>query len=126
MTTTETATQTTTQDVADALVAMWKAGRFDESGERYWADDVVSYENMPGDDMGEIRGKAGVRAKGEWWGANHEVHGVEIQGPYLNGDQFAVRFRMDITPKGGARQVLDEVGVYTIREGRIAEERFYY
>ena len=45
----------TTTEVANALVAMWKAGRFDESGETYWADDVVSYENMPGNEMAEIR-----------------------------------------------------------------------
>lgn len=117
----------TTQDVANALVAMWKAGQFDESGELYWAEDVVSYENAPpGADMAELRGKAAVRAKGEWWGANHEVHGVEISGPYLNGDQFAVRFRMDLTPKGGQRHTMDEIGLYTIRDGKIAEERFFY
>lgn len=116
----------TVQDVANDLVAMWKAGQFDESGEKYWADDVVSYENMPGAEMAEIRGKAGVRGKGEWWGANHEVHGVEVDGPFLNGDQFAVRFKMDITPKDGERHVMDEVGLYTIQGGKIAEERFFY
>lgn len=117
----------TVQQVAEDLVAMWKAGRFDESGETYWADDVVSYENAPpGADMAEIRGKAGVRAKGEWWSANHEVHGVEVTGPFLNGDQFTVRFRMDLTPKGGARRTMDEIALYTIRGGKIAEERFFY
>ena len=116
----------TVADVAAHLVAMWKAGQFDESGEKYWADDVVSYENMPGNEMAEIRGKAGVRGKGEWWGANHEVHGVEIEGPYLHGDQFAVRFKMDLTPKGGERHTMDEIGLYTIRNGKIAEERFFY
>lgn len=116
----------TTQQVADDLIAMWKAGKFDESGEKYWAPDVVSYENMPGNEMAEIRGVAGVRAKGEWWGANHEVHGVEIEGPYMHGDQFAVRFKMDLTPKDGQRHTLDEIGVYTIRGGKIAEERFFY
>lgn len=117
----------TTKDVADALVAMWKAGQFDESGEAYWADDVVSYENAPpGADMAEIRGRAGVKAKGDWWNANHEIHGVVVEGPYLNGDQFAVRFKMDITPKGGERMTMDEIGLYTIRGGKIAEERFFY
>lgn len=116
----------TTQDVANDLVAMWKSGRFDESGEKYWADDVVSYENMPGQQMAEIRGKDGVRGKGEWWGANHELHGVEVEGPYLHGDQFTVHFKMDVTPKDGARMTMDEIGLYTIRDGKIAEERFYY
>ena len=113
------------QEIAEDLVAMCKAGQFDESGEKYWADDVVSLEAMPGD-MARIEGKAGVKAKGEWWAANHEVHDVKVEGPYVNGDQFAVRFTMDITPKGGQRMSMDEVGVYTVRNGRIAEERFFY
>ena len=117
--------KTKTQQVAEDLVAMCKAGQFDESGEKYWADDVVSVEASAGD-MHEIRGKAGVKAKGDWWAANHEIHSVDVEGPYVNGDQFAVRFKMDLTPKGGDRIQVDEVGVYTIRDGKIAEERFFY
>jgi len=115
-----------TRDVAAQLVAMWKAGEFDASGEAFWADDVVSYEDMPGQAMAEIRGKAGVRAKGEWWGANHEVHSVAVEGPWFHGDQFTVRFTMEVTPKGAERQTMDEIGLYTIRDGKIAEERFFY
>lgn len=115
----------TTQDVANDLVAMLKRGEFDASGEKYWAEDVVSLEPMEGD-MARIQGKAGARAKGEWWAANHEVHDVLVEGPYVNGDQFVVRFKMDLTPKGGERMTLDEVGVYTIKDGKIAEERFFY
>ena len=114
------------QEIAADLVNMCKAGQFAESGEKYWAPNVVSYEPAPGAEMAEIRGIEGVRGKGEWWSANHEIHDVQVEGPYVNGDQFAVRFKMDITPKGGARTTMDEVGVYTIRNGKIAEERFFY
>jgi ketosteroid isomerase-like protein len=113
------------REIAEDLAAMCRAGQFDESGEKYWADDVVSIEAMDGD-MAEVRGKDGVRSKGEWWAANHEIHAVEVEGPYVNGDQFAVRFKMDITPKGGERMSMDEVGVYTVRGGKIVEERFFY
>ena len=115
----------TTQQLAEDLVAMCKQGQFDGSGEKYWADDVVSLEPMPGD-MARIQGKAGVRAKGEWWYANHEIHAVEVEGPYVNGDQFVVRFKMDLTPKGGERIRMDEVGLYTVKGGKIVEERFFY
>jgi len=115
----------TTQEIATDLVAMLKQGQFDASGEKYWADDVVSLEPMPGD-MARIEGKAGVRAKGEWWTANHEVHESLVEGPYVHGDQFTVRFRMELTPKGGERTTFDEVGVYTVKDGKIAEERFFY
>jgi ketosteroid isomerase-like protein len=113
------------QQIAEDLVAMCRAGQFDESGEKYWADDVLSLEPT-GDEMAEARGKDAVRAKGEWFSANHELHGVEVEGPYVHGDQFVVRFKMDLTPKGGERTQMDEVGVYTIRDGKIVEERFFY
>jgi hypothetical protein len=33
---------------------------------------------------------------------------------------------MELTPKGGQRTTMDEVGLYTIKDGKIAEERFFY
>jgi hypothetical protein len=115
----------TTSDIAHDLVALCKAGKFDEAGEKYWADDVVSVEAM-GDDA-VSHGKDAARGKGEWWAGAHEIHSVEVEGPYVNGDQFAVRFKMDITVKEtGARQQMDEVGVYMLKNGKIAEERFLY
>jgi ketosteroid isomerase-like protein len=114
-----------THDIAHDLVALCKEGKFEESGEKYWADDVVSIEPMG--DNPVMRGKDAVRAKGEWWVNNHETHSVEVEGPYLNGDQFTVRFKMDVTVKAnGQRMALDEHALYTIKDGRIAEERFFY
>jgi len=118
----------TTQDVANDLVALWKQGKFDESGEKYWAKDVVSVEaGAPGGGDPVSRGIEAARGKGEWWTANHDVHGVEVEGPYVNGDQFVVRFKMDMTPKAtGQRTTMDETALYTIKDGKIAEERFFY
>lgn len=115
-----------TQDIANDLVTLCKAGKFDEAGEKYWADDVLSVEAMPGD-MAEIRGKDAVRGKGDWWNNAHEIHSSEVEGPFVNGDQFVVRFKMDLTEKqSGNRIQMDEVGVYTVKNGKIAEERFFY
>lgn len=116
----------TTQEIANDLVALCKAGKFDEAGEKYWADDVVSLEAMEGD-MARMQGKDAVRGKGEWWSSAHEIHSSEVEGPYVNGDQFVVRFKMDLTQKeSGQRMAMDEVGVYTVKDGKIAEERFFY
>ena len=113
-------------DIAHDLVALCQAGKFDEAGEKYWADDVVSVEAMGGDEA-VSKGKAAARGKGEWWAGAHEVHSVGVDDPYINGDQFAVRFKMDMTVREtGVRQQMDEVGLYTIKNGKIAEERFFY
>src|SRR5476649_2056941 len=117
----------TTAEIAQDLVALCKAGKFGESGEKYWADDVVSVEpgGPPGMDP-VSRGKDAARAKGEWWVNNHETHSVAVEGPYVNGDQFIVRFSMDVTVRdSGQRMKLDETALYTIKNGKIAEERFF-
>ena len=117
-----------TQEIAQDLVKLCRNGQFAEAGEKYWADDVVSVEaGAPGGGDPVSRGIDAARGKGEWWNANHEVHGVEVEGPYVNGDQFIVRFKMDMTPKeSGQRVTMDETGLYTIKNGKIAEERFFY
>ena len=53
--------------------------------------------------------------------------GYLLKDRVLNGDQFAVRFHFDVTVKEtGERRVMDEVGLYTVRNGKIVEERFFY
>lgn len=114
-----------TQEIANDLVALCKTGQFDEAGEKYWANDVLSIE--PSGDMAESRGKEAARAKGERWVNAHTVHSAAVEGPYVNGDQFIVRFTIDQTIKEtDQRMTLDEVGLYTVKNGRIAEERFFY
>jgi ketosteroid isomerase-like protein len=114
-----------TQDIAHDLVSLCKQGKFDQVGEKYWADDVVSVEAMG--DNAEVRGKEAARGKGEWWANNHEVHDAKVEGPYINGDEFTVRFTMDITDKtNGQRMTMDEIALYRVKNGKIAEERFFY
>lgn len=113
-------------DLAKDFTELLKHNDHDGAAAKYNADDIVSYEAMEGP-MAVVNGKEAVKQKGEWWQANHEVHGGTVEGPYVNGDQFAVRFSMDITAKAtGERVTMDEVGLYTVKDGKITEERFYY
>lgn len=117
---------TSTAELAEDFVARLKAGKHEEAAGAYNADEIVSYENMPGP-MAVCRGREAVKQKGEWWVANHEVHEFTTEGPYLNGDQFAVAFYFDVTVKeSGERRKMHEVGLYTVRDGKIVEERFFY
>ena len=114
-----------TEQVATDIVKLCQAGKFAEAGEKYWADDVKSVEAMG--ENAEVRGKDAARGKGEWWSNAHEVHGVEVEGPFVNGDQFVVRFKMDVTIKdSGQRITMDEMAVYTVDDDKIIEERFFY
>jgi hypothetical protein len=115
-----------TRELAAVFTAMLKADQHDEAAAQFNSPDIVSREAMEGP-MAEIRGTEALRQKAEWWYANHEIHAAEAIGPFVNGDQFAVIFKMDVTVKEtGVREQMEEVGLYTVAGGKIVEERFYY
>jgi hypothetical protein len=115
-----------TRELADAFTAMLKAGDHVAAAERFNAPTIVSIEAMDGP-MARIEGMDAIRAKGAWWYGAHEVHGVATDGPFLNGDQFALIFDMDFTVKAtGERSQSKEVALYTVKDGQIVEERFLY
>jgi ketosteroid isomerase-like protein len=116
----------TNAEAIKAFTDMLKAGEHEAAAVRFNAPDIVSIEAMDGP-MARIQGTEALKAKGEWWYANHEVHTVTTEGPYVNGDQFAVVFDMDVTTKAtGERVKAKEVGLYTMRDGKVVEEKFYY
>ena len=116
----------TTEQIAKDFVALLKEGKHEEAAKTYNADDIVSYENMEGP-MQVCRGKDAVKQKGDWWVTNHEIDEFTTEGPYLNGNQFAVDFYFDVTAKeSGERRKMKEVGLYTVDNGKIVEERFFY
>jgi ketosteroid isomerase-like protein len=113
-------------ELAKDFTELLKRGDDESAAKKYNADDIVSYEAMDGP-MAVSRGKEALKQKGDWWRENHEVHGGSVEGPFVNGDQFAVRFKYDLTPKStGKRVAMDEVGLYTVKGGKITEERFFY
>ncbi|RDJ27346.1 nuclear transport factor 2 family protein [Bosea caraganae] len=115
-----------TQDIARDFVALLKEGRHDEAAAAHNAENIASYENMDGP-MAVCHGKEAVKKKSEWWVGAHEVHEMKTEGPYLNGDQFAVSFYVDVTVKEtGERRKMTEIGLYTVDHGKIVEERFFY
>ena len=116
----------TIAELAKDFTDLLERGEDEAAAKKYNADDIVSYEAQEGP-MAVSCGREALKQKGEWWRANHEVHGGSVEGPFVNGDQFAVRLRYDLTPKStGERVTMDEIGLYTVKDGKIVEERFYY
>lgn len=115
-------------EVADRYVALCKEAKFEQILDELFASDAVSVEAYvpPGRDP-TASGLAAIKAKGEWWGQNHEIHQFEVFGPYPNGDRFAVRFVMDVTNKpSGRRMAMEEIGLFTVENGKISREEFFY
>ncbi|CAN1553145.1 SnoaL-like domain containing protein [Rhabdaerophilaceae bacterium] len=116
----------TPKETAEAFTAILKSGDHEAAAMQFNADDIVSYEAMEGP-MAVCKGREAVKAKSDWWYANHEVHSVTTEGPFVNDDRFALRFSMDVTTKEtGQRIQMAEIGLYTVKDGKIAEERFFY
>ncbi len=122
-----TASQST-MDVARALVALCRDGRNEEAISTLYAPDIVSIEAGAGAEMSrEMHGIDAVLGKGKWWMDNHEVHDASVGGPWPHDDRFIVTYRYDVTHKpSGRRFVMEEAALYTVRNGKIAREEFFY
>jgi ketosteroid isomerase-like protein len=118
----------TTKEVADILVKHCSEGKFEEAMKALYSKDIVSMEaGAPPGQSRESKGIEAVKAKGEWWVSNHEVHSVKVEGPLVAGSHFAVVFKLDITFKPESRRfTMEEVAVYKVADGKIVYEEFFY
>jgi hypothetical protein len=118
----------TTQEVADKLVQLCSAGKFQEATEALYSSDIVSMEaGAPPGQSRESKGIDAVKAKGEWWSTNHEVHSATVEGPLVAGPYFAVTFKLDVTFKPQSKRfTMEEVAVYKVVDGKIVYEEFFY
>jgi len=118
----------TTQEVADKLVAYCREGKFDEAAAALYSPDIVSMEaGAPPGMSRESKGIAQVKAKGEWWVANHEVHSGTVEGPLVAGAHFSVAFKFDVTFKPeNKRFQMEEIAVYKVAGGKVVYEEFFY
>jgi ketosteroid isomerase-like protein len=117
--------------VGKKLVELCREGKNMEAMDALYSPDIVSVEaGAPPGGSARSEGIAAIKGKGEWWVANHEVHKAEAEGPFPHGDRFIVRFKYDVTakagPMAGKRFVMDEAALYTVKDGKIAHEEFFY
>jgi ketosteroid isomerase-like protein len=114
------------KDIAEDFTQLCRDNNDKDAAEKYWAEDVVSLEAMEGD-MARLQGKEAIFQKHDWWHKAFTTHDSSVEGPYIHGDQFAVIFKMDVTNDDtGERSNMQEVGLYTVKNGKITEERFFY
>ena len=116
------------KEIGTKLVELCKAGKSHECHETLYSPDIVSVEAFapPGQSV-ESRGLKAVMAKSAWWADNHTVHSAVCDGPFPNGDRFIVRFTYDITFKPtNTRKQMDEAALFTVQDGKIVREEFYY
>ncbi len=116
-------------EIGSKLVQMCNEGKSEEAAQEFYSQNIVSIEGEGGEEIpARLEGLEAVQKKGEWWFANNDVHSITARGPFIGhrDDQFAVEFVLDVTPKGGERNQMTEVALYTVADDKIVQEEFLY
>jgi hypothetical protein len=116
-----------TKEIAEALVALCKEGRYQRAHETLYDDNVLSVEMDESMGPRETRGLDAIKAKGVSWAAmfNGPVTSF-CDDPIVSGNSFACR--MGFSGKGHDGQEIkgEEIAVYVTKDGKIIEARFYW
>jgi hypothetical protein len=117
-----------TAAVAQELVALCRGGRNLEAIDKLYSPKIVSIESAGSEEMpAEMSGIDAIRQKNVWWFENNEIHKAEANGPFVGENQFAVQYTFDVTFKPtGQRTEMSEMALYTVKDGKIVREQFFY
>ncbi len=115
-----------TEEVARKVVELVRKQAWYEALDTLYDNDIVSVEAFSaGGGPAETRGKEGVRGKIDWWVNAMEVRSFKASEPFVAHDRFVVQYDADVTDKKSKqRRQMSEVGVYTVKDGKIAREEF--
>jgi SnoaL-like domain len=115
-----------TEEVANKVVELTRKQAWHEAVNTLYGKDVVSVEAQGmGGESPEKRGIDAVRGKADWWIENMDVHSFKVNGPFVAHDRFVVEYDVDVTDKNSKQRMqMSEVGVYTVKDGKIVREEF--
>ena len=116
----------TTEEVAQRVVELTRQQKWHEAIDTLYDENIVSVEAKGmGGEPAEKRGLEAVRGKADWWVKTMEIHSFKVGGPFVAHDRFVVQYDIDVTEKNSKnRMQMAEVGVYTVKEGKIVREEF--
>jgi hypothetical protein len=115
-----------TQEVAEKVVELVRQQAWYKALDTLYDKDIVSVEASASEgETAEKRGIDQVRGKIDWWLNAMEVHSFTAKGPFVAHDRFVVQYDADVTEKNSKKRFqLSEVGVYTVKNGKIVREEF--
>lgn len=117
----------TTREVANKLIACMRQGQIFDAQAELYGDDIVSIEPEGNMSPHLTKGKEAVAEKGKQFAAMiEEHHGSTCSDAVVGGRYFSIAMSLDATMKGMGRQLLDEVCIYEVKDGKIVHEQFFY
>jgi len=117
----------TTHQVAERLVALCREGKFEEAVRELYSPEIVSVE-PEGAPNRIVRGFEAIAQKGKEFEAKIEkVNKSVVTDPIVAENFFSIGMLMNVNMKGVPVPIdMDEVCVYTVHEGKIVREEFFY
>ena len=117
----------TTQEIANMLVELCRAGKYEEVHNTLYDSNVVSVEMDESMGQREVHGIDTVMEKGKSWAQM-------FAGPVttwcddaiVSGNSFACRMGFSGSGHDGNVIAGEEIAVYVTKDGKIIEERFYW
>lgn len=74
-----------------------------------------------------MRGIEAMRENSRGFTRVHDVHGVDVLGPFIGEGQFTVLFSIDTTSKPtGARSTIRKLDLYTVEDGSVVKSEVFY
>jgi hypothetical protein len=120
-----------TQKVANRLVELCSTGKNLDAIKELYADNARHVEVMEAPWCPRItEGKTNLLKKAEEFAQNTTIHSASCGQAMVNGDQFVCTMTLDCTskmgPMAGQRMNISETALYTVKNGKITEGKFFY
>jgi hypothetical protein len=117
----------TTQQVADTLVQLCRAGKVEEAKLQLFSEETLSIEPQEGLLPKQVKGLTAIQKKAELFIAHVEqFYSDTLTDPYIAGDYFSIGWTSDLQMKGQERQTNHEICLYKVKDGKIISEQFFY
>jgi len=117
----------TIQEIANRLTALCRQGKYEEAQRELYSTEAESIEPPGAPGLQTVAGLDAIIKKGQQFQSMIEaVHGGSVSDPIIAGNTFAIAAVLDVTFKGIGRQAIEEIAVYTVKDGKVVKEQFIY
>src|SRR5690348_15789084 len=116
-----------TQQIAERLAEHCNKGNFEQAQKELFAEDAISIDQHAAAGFEkETKGLNAILENGQkFQSLIEETHRCTASAPIVVGDVNALGLFMDVTMKGQKRTAMNELIVYTVKNGMIISEQFF-
>ena len=117
----------TIQEIAHRLTSLCREGKYEQAQKELYSADAESVEPPHSKGFQTVKGLDAIVEKGhQFTNMVEAIHSNTVGDPIIAGENFAITNILDLTMKGMGRMNMEELAVYTVRDGKVAKEQFFY